>query len=178
MTEPVSESPTRLRARLLDTRGRHFFNAGRFEEALECYRASMREDPTYISGYMGAATSLAILGRYDEAAAIAEEVIAREPDNHAAYTTMANVLHRRGDAAAALPYYQRGIELCGPDHYMPFYDFACYWALEGNEEECARYLGEALRRKPRMNTKAATDPDFEKVRTQPWFQELVAFKKP
>lgn len=177
MAEPTLENPARLRARLLDTRGRNYFNAGRYLEALECYRASIEEDPTFISGYTGAATVLAILGRFEEALAIARETIAREPGHFASYTTMANVLHRSGDPAGAIPYYRRGLELSGPQHYMPYYDFACFWALEGNEEECARYLGEALRRKPQMNTKAAIDPDFESVRAQPWFQELVAFKK-
>lgn len=177
MTKSSAESLKRLRARTCAARGRNYFNAGRYEEALAACQESITEDPDFSDGYLGTATTLAILGRFDEAVAITGRLIAREPNNAAAHTTMGTILHRRGDAAGALPYYQQGVALCDGADFLPYYDFACYWALEGNEEECARYLGEALRRKPRMNTRAATDPDFESVRGQTWFQELVAFKK-
>ena len=118
-----------------------------------------------------------MLSRFAEAVAIAEQLIVREPSNAGGHATTGTILHRRGAAAATRVFYLKGIELCAADDYMPYYDFACYWALEGNAGECEKYLAEALRRKPRMNTKAATDSDFERVRATPWFRALVVFKR-
>jgi hypothetical protein len=68
-----------------------------------------------------------------------------------------------------------GVRLGGED-YIHAYNYACLLARAGREEETREMLGRALSYAPNMNTRAATDADFELYRDREWFQELVAFK--
>ncbi|UCH79421.1 MAG: tetratricopeptide repeat protein [Candidatus Coatesbacteria bacterium] len=174
ITPAENESDTaRLRAATHFARGRQLFNANRFEEALQALEEAISEDPTFTRAQTAKANTLTMLGRTEEAVALCDEVIARLPTFGLAYTAKASALHRSGRAADALENYRRGAEL-EPDNDLVHYNFACYWALEGNEEECERELRRALELDASAKSKAATDEDFASVRDREWFQELVA----
>jgi tetratricopeptide (TPR) repeat protein len=163
----------RTRAATHFERGRHLFNVNRFAEALAAVEEAITEDPEFLRAYTAKANALTMLGRADEAVAICDEVIAKDPDFALAYTTRASALHRAGRPDEALADYRRGAELA-PREHLTHYNFACFWALEGNEAECEKYLRRALEIDPRAKPKAATDDDFASVRGREWFQELVA----
>jgi tetratricopeptide (TPR) repeat protein len=168
------ENTARLRAKVHLERGRHFFNANRFPEALAALEEAIAADPEFVRAYTAKANTLAMLGRAEEAIAICDEIIAKSPAFALAYTTKASALHRAGRSAEAAENYRRGIDLA-PDEHLTHYNFACFWALEGNEGECEKYLRRALELEPRSKPKAATDDDFASVRGKEWFQKLVAF---
>jgi tetratricopeptide (TPR) repeat protein len=140
----------RTRAATHFERGRHLFNVNRFAEALAAIEEAITEDPEFLRAYTAKANALTMLGRADEAVAICDG----RPDE-------------------ALADYRRGVEFA-PQEHLTHYNFACFWALEGNEAECEKYLRRALEIDPRAKPKAATDDDFASVRGREWFQELVA----
>lgn len=168
------ENTARLRAKVHLERGRHYFNVNRFEEALAALEEAITSDPEYVRAYTAKANTLAMLGRPEEAITICDEIIVKNPTFALAYTTRASALHRAGRPTEAADNYRRGIE-SAPDEHLTHYNFACFWALEGNEEECEKYLRRALELEPRSKPKAATDDDFAAVRGKEWFQNLVAF---
>ena len=170
------ETPQRLRAQTYITMGINYFSQRRYQEALEAYEQAIAADPSFPNGYVSKANALILLDRAEEAVTICDGVIAREPREGGAYVTKATALHRLGRAEEALAWYRQALEV-EPDLFMANYDFACYWAIEGNEAETERYLRRALEIKPQRNALAATDPDFSAYRERPWFQELVAFKR-
>lgn len=174
--EHEAETPGRLRARTLTSVGRALFNAGRYREALASFQEAAGEDPDFLEAQVSQANTLLMLRRYDDALGVCDAVIRRNPEYNRTYTAKANVLHRRGEAAAALQYYRKGLALA-PRDSTAHYNFACYWALEGDEEKCEEHLRLALEADPTHNSKAATDPDFDSVRDREWFQRLVAFKE-
>jgi len=174
--ENEAVTPGRLRARMLNSVGRALFDAGRYEKALAAFQEAVREDPEFLEARVSQANALLMLRRYDDALGVCEDVIRRDPTFNRTYTAKANVLHRRGEAAAALEYYRKGLELA-PRDSVANYNFACYWALEGDEAKCEEHLRRALEADPTHNSKAATDPDFDAVRDREWFQRLVAFKR-
>jgi tetratricopeptide (TPR) repeat protein len=163
----------RTRATTHFERGRHLFNANRFEEALAAIDEALTEDPEFLRAYTAKANALTMLGRAQEAVAICDEVLKKDPDFALAYTTRASALHRAGRRDEALDDYRRGVELA-PTEHLTHYNFACFWALEGDEAECEKYLRRALEIDPRAKPKAATDADFASVRGEEWFQELIA----
>lgn len=171
---PDKDNAARLRAKTHFERGRHLFNDNRFEEALEAVERAIAEDPGFTRAYTAKANALTMLGRVQEAVAICDEVISKDPTLALAYTTKASALHRAGLRDEALDNYRRGVELAPQDH-LTHYNFACFWAMEGNEAECEKHLRLALELDPRAKSKAATDSDFASVRGREWFQEIVAF---
>jgi tetratricopeptide (TPR) repeat protein len=170
---PRKSDAARLRAKTHFERGRHLFNVNRYEEALAAVEHAIAEDPAFYRAYTAKANALTMLGRVQEAVAICDEVIAQDPAFALAYTTKASALHRAGLRDEAFDNYRRGVELAPQDH-LTHYNFACFWAMEGNEAECEKYLRRALEIDPRAKSKAATDVDFASVRGREWFQEIVA----
>ncbi len=168
------DDTTRLRAKVHFERGRHYFDANRFEDALAAFEEAIKADPEYLRAHTAQATALTLLGRVEEALTICDDIIAKDATFALAYTTKATTLHRAGRPAEAAEHYRRGVELA-PDEHATHYNFACFWALEGNEEECEKYLRRALELDPHSKPKAATDGDFASVREKEWFQNLVAF---
>jgi len=167
------EGTTRLRAKVHLERGRHYFNANRFEAALAAFDQAITADPEYLRAYTAKANALTMLGRVAEALAICGEVMVKDPAFALAYTTKGSALYRAGRAAEAIANYRRGVELAPEDH-LTHYNFACFWALEGNETECEKSLRRALELDPLSKAKAATDDDFASVRGREWFEDLVA----
>ena len=167
------EVTARLRAKVHLERGRHYFNANRFEEALAAFEQAILEAPAYWRAYTAKANALTMLGRVGEAFAICDHVTEKDPAFALAYTTKGSALHRAGRVGEAVENYRRGIELAPNDH-LTHYNFACFWALQGNEAECEKYLRRALELEPGAKSKTATDDDFASVRGQEWFQDLIA----
>ena len=86
-----------------------------------------------------------------------------------------NELYRAGDYAAAA---DRGRDLveANPQYSMPFYNLACCESLAGRTEDAIEHLREAIERSPQVREYAKDDSDFDPIRDEPAFKELVEAK--
>jgi tetratricopeptide (TPR) repeat protein len=170
-----TESVERLRAKTILEIGRTRFNADRYEEALAAFEEAIAADPTFLRARTAKAHALKMLGRAREAVEVCEDVIAREPGYALAHSTLGSALQTVGRAREALAAYRRAEEL-SPDDRLVHYNFACFWAGEGNEEECRKHLTRTLELDATQKSKAAVDQDFAAFRDKQWFQDLVALR--
>ncbi len=162
----------RIRAETYYQRGRHLFNAERYEEAFASFACAVKADPTFLRASAGMANALTMLGRAAEAISLCDDVLGREPSFAVGYTARGTARHRLGDKEGALQDYGRGVALA-PGDSLVYYNFACYWALEGDEGACEADLSRALELDPRERARAAVDADFAAYRDRPWFKALV-----
>lgn len=176
MVEETRKSPARLRAEALVGSGRMLANMARYREALDMIERAADADPTYDRPRLARAFVLSKLGRTDDALDICDSFIREHPGNSYAHTTRGTCLMNVGRKAEAEDAFREGVRL-GGDEYLPSYNYACFLAQEGREEETREMLARALDLSPNMNARAATDPDFEPYREREWFQDLVAFKR-
>jgi tetratricopeptide (TPR) repeat protein len=174
-TTPGSDAKL-LRAQALMDSGRVLSNSGRFEEALAMIEQAIAAYPSYDRPRLAKAFVLSKLGRIDDALAMVDDFLSRHPDNAYAHTTRGTCLVEAGREAEAEEEFHAGVRLGGAD-YIHAYNYACFLAQQGREEETREMLGRALEMGPHMNARAATDVDFERYRDAEWFQELVAFKR-
>jgi adenylate cyclase len=65
---------------LLRALGNNYLALGRLEEAVACYRESLKRETGYLAPYVNLATALGQLGRTNEARAAGRDVLAQEPD--------------------------------------------------------------------------------------------------
>jgi tetratricopeptide (TPR) repeat protein len=74
----------------------------------------------------------------------------------------------------------RGRELieANPDYPLPFYNLACVEALAGRREDALEHLGRAIELSERFRAYAKGDPDFDPIRQEPAFRELVGDAAP
>ncbi len=65
---------------LLRALGNNYRGSGRLEEAVACYRESLKRETGYLAPYVNLASALGELGRLDEAREAARDVLRQEPD--------------------------------------------------------------------------------------------------
>ena len=70
----------------------------------------------------------------------------------------------------------RGKELIEkhPQYAGPLYNLACCEALAGRKEDAIRHLQQSIERSERFRPMAAEDSDFDPIREEPAFKELVS----
>lgn len=79
--------------------------------------------------------------------------------------------HKKGEYARAAELFAKAT-LANPDAKLPRYNLACAYARLG-DPRAKEALTRAIEQSPDAKKKAMTDPDFESVRSEPWFKELV-----
>ena len=60
-----------------------------------------------------------------------------------------------------------------PEYAGPFYNLACCESLAGRTEDAIKHLRIAIERSERFRSYAAGDSDFDPIRDEPAFKELV-----
>ena len=93
------------------TAGNHAFEDGLYGDAINYYEESLEEVPDNLPSQRGIARSLMQLGRLDEALAIFNKVIAREPEFAASYANRGILNDRLGRYQEALTDYEKALSL-------------------------------------------------------------------
>jgi hypothetical protein len=85
-------------------------------------------------------------------------------------------LHHLYEAGEYAEVADRGRELieAHPEYAGPLYNLACCESLAGRTAEAIEHLRLALDRSERLRSLAAEDSDFDPIRDEPAFQELVS----
>ena len=112
------------------------------ERAIELERRALSIDPELADAHTWLGAALLNLGRTDEAVASMREAIRLEPDNGQAHQALARAYWvGKGDFAAAIPEFERAIEL-NPDAGYSYLQLGLLLAWEGQyeraEEVCRR----------------------------------------
>ena len=111
--------------------------------------------------------------RYLDAVAAYDKALKIKPDKYEALINQGNALtalQRYEDAIAA---YDKAIKI-QPNKYEAYYNKACSYALQNNIELTIKNLEKAIKLIPgRYQQLAKTAPDFDKVRGDKQFQELL-----
>ncbi len=84
-----------------------------------------------------------------------------------------NPLYQAGDYAGAIEQGRAVIE-ANPQYAAPLYNLACCEALAARPQEAIDHLRAAIERLPRLRDLAREDSDFDPIREEPRFRELVA----
>ena len=171
---------------------------GRHEQAEAAARRAVELQERYLSGaeglqVVGAHLRLGYVlyrrGLYDEAMREYERELIflgssghmmRERTSIEANQKISAAAYRKGDRESADLYFERAVEgfnerlSRGADDGATKYYMASLHALRGDARRAVRYLGESLRQLKALNlVRARLDPDFDPVRDDPEFRQLV-----
>jgi tetratricopeptide (TPR) repeat protein len=81
-------------------------------------------------------------------------------------------LYEAGDYAGAVEKAREVVE-ANPEYAAPKYNLACCEALAGMREEAIGHLRAAIELRPGLRELAKEDTDFDPIRDEPGFRELV-----
>lgn len=88
-----------------------FFEDGDYDRARESYKASLEKAPNQVFALRGLARSLMQLGRDEDALAVFNEAISREPDFAATYANRGILYDRMGRYRKAMADYETALRL-------------------------------------------------------------------
>jgi len=157
-----------------------FFNLGltlfrqkRYAESLDMFQRAheiMPEDPEYLdlvgNAYME-------LGRLPEARDTLMAALAADDTYALSHYDMGVVLSRmKGEEAAAMKSFERAVEL-DDGLYWAHYSIGCLYALRGEKKFALQFLEKAFQKGFHELDHMDKDTDWEGLRNDPQFQELV-----
>ncbi|MBS3027084.1 MAG: tetratricopeptide repeat protein [Dolichospermum sp. DET50] len=156
-----------------NNRGRSLNNLGRYEEAIYSYNKAVEFKPDYYIAWDNRGILLSRLGRYEEAISSYEKAVEFKPDDHQSWNNRGILLSKLGRYEEAISSYEKAVGF-KPDLYQAWYNKACVYALQGNIEKAIKNLKTAINLNPDKYRKMAkTDSDFDAIREDERFQELI-----
>ncbi|MGB8647314.1 MAG: tetratricopeptide repeat protein [Anaerolineae bacterium] len=145
-------------------------DASRGAEAEAAYREAIRLKADDPSNYIGVVLLLRMQAREREAIPLLEKRAALDPQNLNPFLALASVHKKLGHQAESIEYAEKARRLIKPDDW---YNLACLESVCGDVEKAFEYLRRALEQEETDRALAWKDPDFEWIRGDPRFEEIV-----
>lgn len=111
-------------------------------------------------------------GKYEEAKELFQKVVKDNPSSAKAHNNLAFVYLKQGHYESAEKEFKEALRI-DPGSVIPYYNLACLYSRRGMNVEALIYLKRALKRDVRVKLWALTDDDFDGLRSDMVFQELV-----
>ena len=145
---------------------------GDLEQAMTLLQQAVKIAPTLKQAYNGLGNLYYQRQQYDDAVAMYRQALALDPN----YTQARNNL---GSAYMQLSQHERAIEELQKvlqddgEASLAYYNLACVYARTGDSAQALHYLQRAMEIEPQARLWAQTDADFNRVRNEPAFQQLL-----
>ncbi len=142
-------SPAADPARAQNVRGIELARQGKYDEAIACFRESVRLRPDYADAINNLGNIHYLRGDLDEAIACYEQVLRRAPDHAGTCSNLGEVLRQKGRLKEALAYCERAVQL-RPDFAQAHVHLGLALSSDERFEEAATHLREGLRLQPNL----------------------------
>ena len=116
-------------------------------------------------------------GKYQKAEELFQKVAKENPSSAKAHNNLGFVYLKEGKYDVAEKEFKDALRI-DPASVLPYYNLACLYSRKGMEVEALIYLKRALKRDARVKLWAMTDEDFEGLRSDVVFQELLGISSP
>ena len=122
--------------------------------------------------YLEIATLYAQKGKYQKAEELFQKVAKENPSSAKAHNNLGVVRLKQEKYDMAEREFKEAIRL-EPAFVLPYYNLACLYSKKGVNVEALIYLKKALKRDERVKQWVKTDKDFDRLRSDVVFRELV-----
>ena len=145
---------------------------GRIEEAIASFDYALKIKPDYHEAWYNRGKVLDDLGRYEEAIASYDQALKIKPDKHEAWNNRGNALFNLGRYEEAITSYDQALKI-KPDDANAYYNKACTYAQLENISLALDNLKQAINLDSQFLEDAKTDTDFDKIRNDRRFINLL-----
>ena len=154
-------------------RGIALGNLGRYEEAIASFDQAVEFKPDDPEAWYNRGIALGNLGRYEEAIASFDQAVEFKPDDPEAWNNRGIALGNLGRYEEAIASYDKALQL-NSDDPNTYYNKACCYGLQNNGELAIENLQRAINLDEQCRDMAKTDRDFDQIREDTRFQELLS----
>jgi hypothetical protein len=135
------------------------------------YSPSKKED-SESDEYLEIATLYAQKGKYQKAEELFQKVAKENPSSAKAHNNLGVVRLKQAKYDMAEREFKEAIRL-EPAFVLPYYNLACLYSKKGVSVDALIYLKKAIKRDERVKQWVKTDNDFDRLRSDVVFQDLV-----
>ena len=153
-------------------RGNALRKLGRYEEALASYDRALEIKPNNDEAWYYRGNALHKLGRYEEAITSYDRALEIKPNNDEAWYYRGDALYNLGRYEETIASFDRALAI-KPDDDLAWYNKACCYALQGDVNRSMENLQKAIELNPEYREDAKTDSDFDRIRENKRFQEII-----
>jgi tetratricopeptide (TPR) repeat protein len=169
----MTEVQDSQKAENLLLQGNGLLDTHHYQEALNVYNQAIALKTDNAETWVNRGNALIALQQYPEAVESYDKAIAIRPNKHEAWINRGIALTKLQLYKEALASYNQAITI-HPNLDKAYYNKACNYALQNNLELAIDNLKKAIEFVPqKYQNLAKTDPDFDKIRGEKQFQELL-----
>ncbi len=158
-------------------RGNSYYQAAQYDDAVADYSRSLDLRPDDADTLMNRGVTLRNLERYDDSLADYNHALELRPDDATTLMNRGVTLRHLERYDGSLADYNHALEL-RPGHANTLYNRACVYSLWNKADQAVADLGRAIDGDTKYRAMARTDSDFDNIRSDPRFQELVKEETP
>jgi tetratricopeptide (TPR) repeat protein len=147
-----------------------FKDESRLKEAEEKFRKAVELSPTSALTYVSLGVFLYKQNRIDEAKKIFQTSVELDKSDFNPYLGLAAIYKKQGNQKESKKYAEQAKNLLKE---VDYYNLACLNSILDKKDESYNYLKLAIEKSPRYKSMAKTDPDFEWIRDDERFWEIV-----
>ena len=144
----------------------------RYEQALASYDRAIEIKPDDYQAWYNKGAALGNLGRNEQALASFDRAIEIKPDDYEAWCNKGVALGNLERYEQALASFDRAIEI-KPDNSNAYYNKACCYASQNKLQLAVENLQQAIYIDNKYREMAKTDKDFDPIRSESQFQDLL-----
>jgi hypothetical protein len=171
MPTPLAKGPPSAAAPFPGEVDRPPAGASSGQGATSGFSPSKKED-SESDEYLEIATLYAQKGKYQKAEELFQKVAKENPSSAKVHNNLGVVRLKQEKYDMAEREFKEAIRL-EPAFVLPYYNLACLYSKKGVSVEALIYLKKALKRDERVKQWVKTDKDFDRLRSDVVFQELV-----
>jgi len=155
-----------------NNRGSALFNLRRFEEAISSFDNALKFKPDYPEAWYNRGTALFNLRRFEEAISSFDNALKFKPDYPDAWDNRGYALFNLGRFEEVIASFDNALKI-KPDDATSYYNKACIYALQENIDLAIENFKQAINLDSVYLEMAKTDPDFDKIRNDSRFINLL-----
>ena len=145
---------------------------GNPRESILYFNKVLAINPDHLDALLNKGHALGRIGRYNDAIVCYDSILKIEPTNVLGLINTGLCYHYLRDYEKAISYYDKILDTY-PFHANTLYHKSCSKALQGKFNESLGMLEKAIKLDLTFRVKARGDLDFDKIRNEEKFMELV-----
>jgi len=155
--------------------GTSALRVGKFDEAIEHFRASIRLNPGYVSGYTNLGFAQEMSGSPDEAQNFYTQALSMNPEDYVARANVARIYFIKNEFDEAVVEYKKAVAL-NEDYAVARQGLGVVYFKQGNAARALEELNEAVRLDPNY-AEAYYDMGLVYLETRRMDDAMVQFQK-
>lgn len=162
----------RLSAKDYARQGTALYYEHRYDDAVASYDKAIEIKPDYCEVWNNRGIALNELQRYTEAIVSYDKALEINPDFYEAWSNLGNAVARLQRYQEAIKCYNKAIQIQPNDPSIWYHKASCY-ALQGNIDLAIENLRQAIKLNPQYKQMAKTDLNFDAIRKDERFKNLI-----